>query len=492
MKAILFCWIFLAIVIPGRPEVVIRGHIKDSSHAKVTILEPIDSCCNRSIARPDFVARVGADGFFEKRVKVDFPVMVTITVGIRPIWIFVEPGDTVTVDVDISQFGRSSPGNGIHIKGRNGVGSTFYNSFNYAPKLKFDVFEHLLDSLNFRNTLDLGSVDYALSEIIRPFDSLLAGGKITKTFYNIVVSDTRNVLLSHLIRFVFLEKSLLPGQALDFFDRLYARYPLTDPVIRGGLYGMSPCAYYYFIKARKTYPNEGLADSILVVHGKKVFVNKNLVPYLYAPSDLREFLWGFELITLNRLFAESFGKRDVETFMTIFPDSKMHPYFAPPYFNLAAGPASFGDSSAFVFEPADRITSFDSLLYRFRGKRLFVDLWATWCVPCKMEFASNAPADSFCIHHGIERLYIAFERGPTRNSVRKDVFAYNLKGIHVIANDTLIKDMTERIYWPNEGYTIPHYLLINEKGKIVDKDAPRPSSPIELFSRMRTVFKIAN
>jgi thiol-disulfide isomerase/thioredoxin len=477
-------------MVATRAEVLIRGYIKDSNHPKVTVFEPIDGFSNRSITRPEFVARVGANGDFEKTINVDFPVMITITIGGRPVWVFVEPGDTVTVEVDPSRLDAFSPHDGIHIGGKNGAGNTFYNTFNYAPKAKFDVFEHLLDSLNFRKTLDLGAVDYALASIIRPFDSLLSTGKITKTFYDIVVSDTRNVLLEHLVRFSFMEKTVSSGQALDFFNRLYARYPLTEPVIRGGLYGTSPCNAYYYIKAKKVFPDDHQPDSILLVHGKKVFVNHNLVPYLYAPGDLQEPLWAFELMTLNRLFAEAFGKRDVETFLTLFPDSKMRPYLAPPYFNLAAGPQTYGDSSGFVFATADKINSFDSLLTKFRGRRLFVDLWATWCVPCKMEFASNAPVDSFCRQNNIERLYIAFERGPTRNSVRRDVYAYNLKGVHVIANDTLINDMTARIYAPEKGYTIPHYLLIDEKGEIVDKDAPRPSAGDALFARIRAVFKI--
>jgi thiol-disulfide isomerase/thioredoxin len=486
----LLCCILSIFFSATRSEALIRGHIKDSSHSKVTIFEPINGFCNRSIARPDFVARVGSDGYFEKRIKVDFPVMITVTIGIRPVWVFVEPGDTVTVDVDASRLLAASPGGGIHIEGKNGAGNTFYNTFNYAPRAKFNVFGHLLDSMNFRQTLDLGPVDYALSEIIRPFDSLLSNGKITKTFYDVVVNDTRNVLLTQLIKFAFHEKGVTPEQALSFFDRLYTRYPLTGQAIRGGLYGMSPCDYYYFIKARKIYPDDRLPDSIFLVNGKRVFVNKNLVPYLYAPSDLKESLWAFDLMTLNRLFAEAFGKRDVESFLTVFPDSKMRPYLAPPYFNLAAGPASFSDSSGYIFAAAEKINSFDSLLTKFRGKRLFVDLWATWCVPCKMEFGSNAPTDSFCRRHDIARLYVAFEKGATRNNVRRDVYAYNLKGVHVIANDTLISDMTERIYPPNEGYVIPHYLLVNEKGEIVDKDAPRPSSANELFSRMKTVFKL--
>jgi hypothetical protein len=109
-----------------------------------------------------------------------------------------------------------------------------------------------------------------------------------------------------------------------------------------------------------------------------------------------------------------------------------------------------------------------------------------------MEFASNGPVDSFCRRHDIGRLYVAFEQGATRNNVRRDVYAYHLKGTHVVENDTLIADITDRVYAPAGGYTIPRYLLICERGEIVDKDAPRPSSANEFFSRMRAVFGLGD
>jgi thiol-disulfide isomerase/thioredoxin len=489
---ILCCALSILSYSATRAQVLVRGHIKDGSNSKVTIFEPINGFCNdQSIARPDFVAQVKQGGYFEKKINADFPVMITITIGIKPVWVFVEPGDTVTVDVDVSRLQRESAGDGIHIKGKNGAGNTFYNTFNYAPWAKLDRFERLLDSMNFKLTLDLGTVDSALAAITRPFDSLLSNGKITNSFYNVVVNDTRNVLIYRLVRFVFHEKGVSQEQALAFFDRLYSRYPLTTQVIRGGLYGVDPCNSYYFIKARRIYPDAHLPpDSILLVKGKSVFVKNDLVPFLYAPDDIKESLWAFDLISLKRLFADAYGKRDVESFLTVFPNSKMRPYLAPPYYNLAAGPTSFGDSSGYVFTSADKVNSFDSLLTKFNGKRLLIELWATWCVPCKMEFGYNGPIDSFCRRHDVVRLYVAFERGPTRNNVRRNVYAYNLKGDHVIANDTLINDITDRIFPPGGGYVIPHYVLVDEKGEIVDKDAPRPSSAGELFARMKTVFSL--
>src|SRR6185312_4343936 len=372
-----------------------------------------------------------------------------------------------------------------------GAGNTFYNTFNYSPGEKFNRFQRLLDSMHFRQTLDPRSVQDALSVITAPFESLLASQQITKAYYDIVVNDIRNVLITHLIRFVFDDKDVTNDQAISFFNKIYDRYPLTEAAIRGGLYGVSPCEEYYYIKGTGIYPGNQLSDSTLQVRGKTVFVNRNLVPYLYAPADLRETLWALKLISLKRLFASTYGRRDVDAFVTMFPDSRMKAYLAPPYFNLSEGPATFGDSSGYVFA-SNNINSFDALLAGYRGKRLLVDLWATWCVPCKLEFGYNAPIDSFCRRHDIRRLYIAFERGATRNNVKKDVYAYSLKGFHAIANDTLIRDMTRRIYPPNEGYVIPHYLLVDENGHILDAEAPRPSSGKELLLRMLTVFKLKN
>ncbi|MBS1946820.1 MAG: hypothetical protein JST47_03550 [Bacteroidetes bacterium] len=473
-------------------QILIKGKIINNNHSRVVLYEPINNFANNLlIERPDFVLYLTPAGYFEKRLQIYLPCVITIRVGqSQPVWLFVAPGDTVSVEINTSAFDNFSPNGGIKIKGKNGTGNEFYNSFNYSPRRKFVVFENMLDSMHFQRTLDFNAVYFALSKIIYPFDSLLVKGKITRLFYDIMVSDTKDVLLTELIKFAFFSNRLNPDDAFALVDSVYSKFPVTEDVIRSGLYGSSIAYYYYYSKAKKYYLNPHLDDSLLIKNGKKCFISSNFVPWLYAPKNIQETEWAMAILQLKHLFSASIGKRDVDAYLNFFPNSKMKDYFSPPYFKLTDESARPNDSAVIIFLKSDSLNSFDSAITLLKGKRILVDLWATWCVPCKMEFSYNDQVDSFCTKNNIQRLYIAFEIGQTKLNLKRDIKAYNLKGFHVVATQRLIDDIVKRFYPGQGGYTIPHYLLVNEQGKVINANATRPSSGDNLFSEMKTAFNL--
>jgi thiol-disulfide isomerase/thioredoxin len=474
-------------------QVLIKGKIIDSIRSGAILYEPINGASNNHlIAKPDFQLIVNASGYFQKTLQIHSPVVITIVIGQTPLWLLVEPNDTINVEVNTSKFDKFSPNDGIQLTGKNAEGNKLYNTFNYQPIKKIIKFQKLIDSLQFKENLDLRTVEYALAQVTYPFDSLLNKGKITKKFYDVITNDTKGVLLIQLIKFAFFEKKLALSDAFILAKQLYENYPVTDEISKAGLYGSSIAYYYYYSKARKYYSDYLLADSIYSVNGKSVFINSNLVPWLYAPKGIQEIDWAISLIQLKQLFSSNFGKRDVEAYLALFPDSKMKQYLSPPYFSLTEVKDKTKDDSAFTFMPTDSINSFTELISKFKGKKLFVDFWATWCVACKLEFTTNSKLDQFCDENNIQRLYVAFEISSTKKNLKKDVYAYNLKGIHLAANDKLIQDITKRFYPGEDSYNIPRYLLINENGEIVHDDAARPSSGNTLFSQMRSAFKLGN
>src|SRR5579872_3840897 len=176
-------------------QTLIQGRILDSSNSRVVLEEPMDGFCNRLIDLPEYDVQLDHDRRFKKLIPLRSPAVITLLIGLRPIWLVAEPGDTVSVDVDFNRFSPRSTNGGLIVKGRNGAGNQFFNDFNFQPGKKFGDFEYLLDSLNFRRTLDLNSVDYALQRILFPFDSLLKSGSITRGFYDLIAGDTRGILL---------------------------------------------------------------------------------------------------------------------------------------------------------------------------------------------------------------------------------------------------------------------------------------------------------
>lgn len=468
-------------------QALILGQIFDSNNSKIVLQQPIDGFCNRIIELPGSEVQLDHDHHFKRYMNLASPSVIILNIGLRPIWLVAMPDDTIIVYVNVDQFSSKSTNGGLTIEGRNGPGIKVFNDFNFQPGKKFGDFDYLLDSLNFRQTLNLQSIEYALSRVLAPFDSLLKCGSITKQFYDLVTGDTKGVLLTEITKNELHKRGDRLKAALDFLDKMYSRYPLTNEMMKAGLNAKVIAYYYYRTKTQELYYPRQYKDSTIRIGSEELFINRDIVPWLFAPEPMKEVYWAMDLISLKALFSDVYGEGDIKSFITLNPKSVMSEYLKPPYFGVVEHPNQV-DKSNFVFMGFDNSSSFAELLSRFHGQKLLVDLWATWCTPCKFEFSYNGQADSVCRQLGVARLYISFDKESTADKVQPTAYAYNLQGYHITATGRLLKDIIAKVYKGDNSYPIPRYLLINQEGVIVNPDAPRPSSGNMLYKAMKLSF----
>lgn len=106
------------------------------------------------------------------------------------------------------------------------------------------------------------------------------------------------------------------------------------------------------------------------------------------------------------------------------------------------------------------------------GKALYIDIWATWCGPCKKEFPHSKKLFTEIDREKIQMVYFCI-RSPEENW-KKTIKEHELPGQHYLIEEETYKKFTNVYGIKMDG--IPHYLIVGKDGKIINKNAPRPSS----------------
>lgn len=112
--------------------------------------------------------------------------------------------------------------------------------------------------------------------------------------------------------------------------------------------------------------------------------------------------------------------------------------------------------------------TFQSLLHQHKGKVIYIDVWATWCLPCMKElpFSKNLAAQYK------DKLEVFFFSVDSDSAAWKN---YSDKNI-LSKNSFLLKNEFRSVFAKYfKIISIPRYILIDKMGKVITSDAPVPS-----------------
>jgi thiol-disulfide isomerase/thioredoxin len=107
----------------------------------------------------------------------------------------------------------------------------------------------------------------------------------------------------------------------------------------------------------------------------------------------------------------------------------------------------------------------------FKGKVVLVDVWATWCGPCKQQIPHAKKLEEEL--HGMDVVFlnVSVDEEKDKEKWKQMVIDEKLGGVHIFAGgwSKITKD------YKITG--IPRFMLFDKNGNVISTEAPRPSDP---------------
>ncbi len=421
-----------------------------------------------------------ANNEFSFKKEVSSPQRINIKIGDELIYSILQPNNKIRISYKDSSF---------VFDGKNKAGLNLLNKFERSYYSFSESNKYLNDSTSHQISEKINSQkEKELNEL----NSLIANNEIDKELAE-ALKDEIDYFYANRTLDVIIEKLNIKKQKkedlINLFNLTQEKYPLNNDYKSSSWlkYGeniliQKPISY---LKSNNIISQDTL---------QKWWKNDKLHEFKYNIINRFENKSITEKISANYLIhslkQKHFEKSLIsvyEKFNKEYPNSKYTKYLKPEvqiieeYFEKISKEMPSGVK----FIENKNISSFDELLKTIEGDKYYVDLWATWCGPCKDQFKHNKKLNALLKSKGYKKLYISIDKPENIKKWKQDIKYYELEGLHLLANQDFFIHFEEN-YSPHNGYvSIPQYLIVDNKGNVLTKNAPRPSELSKLSNLLK-------
>ena len=112
-------------------------------------------------------------------------------------------------------------------------------------------------------------------------------------------------------------------------------------------------------------------------------------------------------------------------------------------------------------------------LSSFKGKIVYLDIWASWCGPCRSEIPFSHKLQEEMAGNDVVFLFVSIDDDELawKNMIKDK----KLTGTHLLSAGNFDSDVAQQ--YNVRG--IPHYVIIGKDGTILDINAKRPSMGVK-------------
>jgi thiol-disulfide isomerase/thioredoxin len=430
--------------------------------------------------------RLDENGNFELKFNIDKPVFITI-------WnkdpycsalLLVEPENSYHLAMDISK-------QDAQISNANAEKQL------YVTLWDFSYVESDMHKFKLTKDTSLTSIHNRIKELkrfeISNLEQLLSHNEISESFFNTLIID-RDCYYAALEAVTYLAK----------LSRLFNKNPVAQPETEDLLKCLAEIYEQYPPNDERLFVSpfwEQLADSYITWYKlyeqghydmekfKQELIEQQSSILIFDIAESKKYLKGKELEFFQATFLfqnayQAHHEKELislyEQFTKDYPDSEYSKYIKPyideiiSYYQIIEKP--FAENVRFM-DNYENIKTLDEALIPLKGKKIYIDVWATWCTPCKKEFVHLNELKKILDEQDVQQLFISIDEDNRDEKWKNGIKFYGLEGTHIRANKDLAMDLYKR--YDRKAKTpymsIPWYIMVDENGNIVNEHAEEPS-----------------
>jgi thiol-disulfide isomerase/thioredoxin len=174
-----------------------------------------------------------------------------------------------------------------------------------------------------------------------------------------------------------------------------------------------------------------------------------------------------------------------ENFKKQFPNSNYITQFEPKINKIIENnKKTLNDKMVFVAK-GEQLKTFEEVISQFKGKTVLIDMWGTWCGPCRQQIAEHSQA----LHEhfkgkDVQFLYVANHDSHNPENWKKLISYQNMEGSHILANEALTQDIMDK----TKGQGFPTYIVLNKDGSYELSKAGYPMNREVLIQQLEAAI----
>ncbi|WP_297272059.1 hypothetical protein [uncultured Bacteroides sp.] len=434
-------------------------------NCEVEIYAPIDGGYNDELCTQILLVQKGKTESCSLDIKNFGYVACNIPLINKKINVLLLPGDSVGVHIGMD---------GVSFSGDNAIGQQFrfnrecrdlvaesmmieqtFNAHRQRGMSIPSIVAAMEDSLKMRETFS--QIEHLSPQLKKPFPEILK-----EEVYMDMYPKMMAYLWYELTKEGIKEDSISVYQALN---KVYDVCPVKVESVKYPLYIRYVFPYLRLKHAGEPYP-AGFDGEAYGPYSYFLWTHPEMQKVLFGSAFLIQLEYNSEEMDLQKLQAY-FNKEFPNSEYTRIINQKL---------------ADMGSSTVnahFVSEKIDSLSQL-SKVSSLSGKYLYVDLWASWCMPCRKEFSNKDRVEKILDKYkNIVTAYITWDTPDKEKAWKKCIDYYKLSGYHLMATESLKQHIGQLIYKGN-GVEIPRYILISPQGSVLHNDLPRPSEYLQL------------